>query len=120
MNTSSPPKNILITGGAGFIGSGLARRLLQAGNRIWIVDNLSTGFERNVPADATFLHGDISDRSFMGAVFRNHNFEIVLHLAAQVSNIISHQDPWLDFQTNVGGTLNVLEGVMNRQIPRLI
>lgn len=113
-------RNILITGGAGFIGSGLARRLLDAGAAITIVDNLATGFERNVPKGATFILGDVGDAELMRGVFERGRFDAVLHMSAQVSNIISHKDPWLDFKTNVGGTINVLEEVRRHKIGRLM
>ncbi len=117
---TASPRTILITGGAGFIGSALARALLARGDRIVIVDNLSTGFERNVPSAAEFVRGDVSDREVVRSLFARHRFDVVLHLAAQVSNIVSHQDPWLDMRTNVGGTINVLEEVRLRRVPRLL
>lgn len=113
-------RSMLITGGAGFIGSGLARRLLGRGARVVIVDDFATGFERNVPEGAVLVRADVGNRDATRAVFADHEFDTVLHLAAQVSNIVSHRDPWLDFQTNVGGTLNVLDGVRERRIGRML
>jgi len=111
---------VLVTGGAGFIGSGLSRRALASGARVVVADNLATGFRRNVPEGALFEELDVSDPIATRALFERHRFDIVLHLAAQVSNIISHKDPWLDFRTNVGGTINVLDGVVHHRIPRLM
>ena len=90
------------------------------GADVTIVDNLSTGFERNVPAGARLLRVDVTDRAAMADVFASHRFDTVLHLAAQTSNILSHEDPWLDFQTNVGGTINMLAGVMRHRIGRVL
>jgi UDP-glucose 4-epimerase len=113
-------RRVLVTGGAGFIGGALTGRLVAAGARVTVVDDLTTGFERNVAPGATFVRADVADADAMRAVFAAGAFDVVLHLAAQVSNIVSQKDPWLDFRTNVGGTMNVLEGLATHRIPRLI
>ena len=110
----------LVTGGAGFIGSHLCEQLLSQDYDVCVVDNLATGIAAQVPEQAEFVEMDVSARDTMERLFDDRDFDIVLHLAAQVSNIISHQDPWLDFRTNVGGTLNVLEQVQRHQVPRLL
>lgn len=113
-------KTILVTGGAGFIGSGLASRLLDRGAKVVILDNLATGFERNVPKGATFVLGDVGDPEVVAKVFGDHRFDTVLHLAAQVSNIVSHADPLADVRSNVAGTINVLEGARKASVARLL
>lgn len=109
-----------MTGGAGFIGSGLASRLLDRGARVVILDNLATGFERNVPKGAELVVGDVGDAEAVAKVFGDHRFDTVLHLAAQVSNIVSHQDPLADVRSNVGGTINVLEAARSHGVSRLL
>lgn len=113
-------RSILVTGGAGFIGGWLTRRLVAEEADVCVVDNLAGGFERNVAPGAEFIRADVADRAAMREIFASRRFDTVCHLAAQVSNIISHQDPWLDFRTNVGGTLNVIEGIHAHRIPRLL
>jgi UDP-glucose 4-epimerase len=113
-------RTILVTGGAGFIGSGLASRLLDRGAKVVLLDNLSTGFERNVPKGAKLVVGDVGDPESVAKVFGDHSFDTVLHLAAQVSNIVSHDDPLADVRSNVGGTINVVEAVRKAKISRLL
>ena len=111
---------ILITGGAGFIGSAITRALIADGIGVTVVDDLSTGVRLNVPPEAHFIGADVADRDAMRAAFGSREHDAVLHLAAQVSNIVSHRDPWADFRTNVGGTLNVIEQVVAHRIPRVL
>lgn len=111
---------VLITGGAGFIGSALARALCDEGADVLIVDDLSTGSVANVPPEAALIEGDIADHSVVRRAFESGRPEAVLHLAAQVSNIVSHSDPRLDFRTNVGGTINVLEESVHHRVQRLL
>lgn len=109
----------LITGGAGFIGSHLAERLLAKGWEVRIIDNESTGSRRNVPRKARYLLGDVRDKQALKRAFAG-GVDIVFHLAAQVSNILSYADPSEDVTTNVVGTLNVLEECVRRGVPRLL
>lgn len=108
--------NVLVTGGAGFIGSNLVDRLLAAGHSVDVIDNLSSGKLANL-ADARSsrehdfsLHqADICDPGVVQLIERRRP-EVVFHLAAQVDVRVSVQDPALDARINVLGTLNVLEG----------
>ena len=101
-------KRIIVTGGAGFIGSHLTERLLREGSAVTVLDNFSTGREENLKLEADFVKGDVSrpedvDRLPMDGVVG------VFHLAAQSSGEVSFEDPYADFQTNAGGTLLLLE-----------
>lgn len=109
----------IITGGAGFIGSHLADRLLAAGWNVRIIDNESTGKRGNVPRKARYFRGDIRDKRALAKAFSGRT-DVVFHLAAQVSNILSYADPSEDVTTNVLGTLNVLDECVKRGIPRLL
>jgi UDP-glucose 4-epimerase len=103
----------LVTGGAGFIGSNLADALIDRGDEVAIVDNLSSGKESNL-ADAlargAVLHrGDIRDGDQMVELFMREEPEVVFHLAAQIDVRASMERPGHDARTNVEGTVNVLE-----------
>ncbi len=99
---------ILVTGGAGFIGSHVAELLLAAGHEVAIVDDLSTGHRANVPAGATFYHCDIRDER-LASIFAEVRPEVVSHHAAQMSVRVSVQQPRLDASVNVEGSAHLLE-----------
>src|SRR5687768_2831227 len=100
--------NVLVTGGAGFIGSHVADGLLSAGHTVVIVDNASTGSRPNVPAAATYIRGDVVNRPELEAAFET-GLDAVCHIAGQVSIIRSFTDPVADLRTNVEGTINALQ-----------
>jgi len=102
-------RKVLVTGGAGFIGSHVAEAFLARGDRVWVVDNLSTGKRENVPSQATFVEMDIRDEGIR-ELFREVKFDLVNHHAAQVDVRISVNDPSFDAQVNLLGLLNLLEG----------
>ena len=109
----------LVTGGGGFIGSRLARHLLDRGSQVVILDNLSTGQEKNLPAQADFIQGDIS-RSDAVELLPDGHFDAVFHLAAQSSGEISHEHPGLDLNTNALGTLLLLDWCQQRGVSRFL
>lgn len=108
---------ILITGGAGFIGTNLAHRLLSQGRTVLLFDNLSrSGVERNVRwlervhrGRVKLIEGDIRDRQWVARAVEG--VSQVFHLAAQVAVTTSIEDPRIDFDINVGGTINLLEAL---------
>lgn len=99
---------ILVTGGAGFIGSHVAAAFLEAGHTVFVVDNLSTGLKENVPSGAELVEGDITDRTLLEALFAEQRFEVVSHHAAQMNIRVSVADPVLDARVNIMGTLELL------------
>lgn len=99
---------VLVTGGAGFIGSHLVDRLVQEGHDVVVVDNLSTGKRKNVNHAATFYKADIQS-SRLERVFRNERPSVIMHLAAQMNVRRSVDDPMFDASVNILGTLNVIE-----------
>jgi UDP-glucose 4-epimerase len=111
---------VLVTGGAGFIGSNVAQECLAAGCDVTILDNFSTGFRENLPSGASvrIVEGDIRDAAALADAL--HGVEAVFHLAASVGNVRSIEDPALDSGVNVLGTLQVLEGMRRAGARRLV
>lgn len=110
---------VLVTGGAGFIGSTLADFLLALEHEVAIVDDLSTGFRSNVPAAARFYTLDIRSER-LPAVMSEFRPEIVFHLAGQMDVRISLQRPLHDSDINVRGTINVLEAAVHSGTRKLV
>lgn len=100
---------VLVTGGAGFIGSHIVELLLHQGHQPIVVDNLSTGQRANVPTGVNLYEVDIRDRAGLEQVFQQERPELVCHQAAQMSVGRSVQEPSYDAQVNLLGLLNVLE-----------
>jgi UDP-glucose 4-epimerase len=99
---------ILVTGGAGFIGSHLSDRLLALGHQVAIVDNLATGKRENIPQDATFYETDLRDDQ-LRRVFQRERPEVVFHHAAHIDVTRSVREPGYDASINIIGSLNLLE-----------
>lgn len=111
--------NIIVTGGAGFIGSHISDRLIQLGHKVIIIDNLSTGKKQNINPQATFCEMDIND-STLEQVFKRHKPEFVFHLAAQIDVRKSVKDPLLDANSNIMGTINLLSKSRDYKIKKFI
>jgi UDP-glucose 4-epimerase len=107
---------VVVTGGAGFIGSHLAERFLREGWTVHVIDNLVTGKRENLPADATFHELDIRDAK-AAELIASVKPDVLTHLAAQMDVRRSVEDPMYDASVNVIGSLNLLEAV-RRQSPR--
>jgi UDP-glucose 4-epimerase len=110
---------ILVTGGAGFIGSHLCRRLLADGHAVFVIDNEFNGRRENVPVGAKFTRADVIRPTEVEPVFAG-GLDAVCHLAGQVSIIRSFTDPVADLRTNVEGTLNILQLCLRYKVPRLL
>lgn len=100
---------ILLTGGAGFIGSWVAKKYIEKGWSVTVVDNLVTGRREFVPDEAEFYEIDIRDRDRMESLFRDKKFDVVNHHAAQSSVSVSLREPFEDFTNNVYGSMVLLE-----------
>lgn len=101
--------NILITGGAGFIGSHVADVMLGEGHSVTVIDDLSAGKISNIPEGAEFVQMDIRDRDSVEKLWAEKKFDVMLHLAAQMDVRRSVADPIFDAQVNVIGLLTLLE-----------
>jgi UDP-glucose 4-epimerase len=114
----------LVTGGAGFIGSNLVDALLDRGDEVTIIDDLSGGSLANVEEalgrGATLHEVDIRDAGLVRSVFEDERPEVVFHLAAQVDVRKSLEDPAFDARTNVEGTINVLEAARVTKVRRFV
>jgi len=108
----------LVTGGAGFIGSHISRKLLEKGHDVTVYDNLSVGRKDNVPVGAKFVEGDILDRDKLGDVMQG--IDIVFHEAAFVSIRNSFLKPRLEFETNVIGTINLLDAMVESGVSKIV
>ena len=106
--------NVLVTGGAGFIGRWTVKKLLEDGHKVWILDNLSNGSLDNInefyshESLMEFVQGDIKDKGMLERIFEN-KFDICYHLAASINVQDSIDDPGATFENDVVGTFNVLE-----------
>jgi UDP-glucose 4-epimerase len=113
-------RTILVTGGAGFIGSHIADELLKQGLNVVVFDNLSTGISENIPKQAHFIKGDTSSRQDVSSLFREFSFDAVFQIAGNASIIQSFSNPLIDFKKNFVGTVNIVRGCLEYNVPRLL
>jgi UDP-glucose 4-epimerase len=116
--TTKLPLQSLVTGGAGFIGSNIVKRLLAQGKQPVVLDDLSSGYEENLLPGVKFIRGDVRDRDAVAKAMAGCG--TVLHLAASVGNKRSIDDPLTDASINMIGTLNVLEAARQHGIKRIV
>ena len=100
-------KTYLVTGAAGFIGSCIAQRLINEGNKIVTIDNLSTGKKEVVPDDCVFIKGNDYDETVLKQL-DNYKFDAIIHIAGQSSGEVSFENPVYDLQTNAQSTIMLL------------
>ncbi|MHB1674595.1 MAG: UDP-glucose 4-epimerase GalE [Acidobacteriaceae bacterium] len=112
--------NVLITGGAGYIGGTVAHLLMAAGHRVVVYDNLSHSQRLSVPAGADFIEGEVGDRTKMEAALRSHRIDAVLHFAALIEAGESMQRPELYFSNNSASTLILFQAMLAAGVRRLV
>lgn len=112
--------NILIIGGAGYIGGATAHMAQKAGHTITVLDNLSTGRLHNIAKNVEFIRGDICDRELMQSIFQNNSYDAVMHFAAKILVPESMKRPYDYFQTNTFGAANVIDGAANFKVKAYI
>lgn len=113
-------KTVLVTGGAGFIGSHVAQGYRDAGWEVVVIDNLSTGRRENVPRGVEFFQMDVSDDALSDLFRARGGFECVNHHAAQADVRVSVADPRRDARSNIDGLLNVLEAARRHGTRRVL
>jgi UDP-glucose 4-epimerase len=111
---------ILVTGGAGYIGSHTTHALLDRGEQVVVVDNLSTGLRALVPQTAAFVEGDIADRSLMTKVIAAHRVDAAIHFAGSVVVPESVADPLKYYRNNTGATCLLLEACSSAGVRHVI
>ncbi len=112
-------KSVLVTGGAGFIGSHIVEKLVQLEYRVLVVDDLSTGKLRNVPRGVSFYHTDINE-SAVEEIFAREKPSFVFHHAAQISVSNSVRDPIKDSRVNITGTIKLIEAARRYGVDKFI
>ena len=111
---------VLVTGGAGYIGSVVAERLLGRGNTVVVLDNLVRGHRMAVPNEAEFIRGDLRDRDWLIRTVADVRPDAVAHLAGEALVGESATDPAKFFDVNVHGGLNLLDAMVNAEVNRLV
>jgi len=109
-------KTSLVTGGAGFMGSHVADHLLKLGHKVIVLDDLSGGFEDNVPRGAAFVQGSIMDHELIDRLFEQHHFTYVYHLAAYAAEGLSHFIKRFNYNNNLIGSVNLINASVNNGV----
>jgi UDP-glucose 4-epimerase len=104
---------VVVTGGAGFIGSHVAEALLARGHDVTVLDDLSGGFAENVPGGARFVKGSVTDHAAVDRVFADGRFDYVYHLAAYAAEGLSHFIKRFNYTNNVIGSVNLINASIN-------
>lgn len=112
-------KKYLVTGAAGFIGSFIAKSLLKEGNEVWTIDNLSTGYQYNLPEGIHFIEGGCQEEKSIQQL-ENVQFDAILHFAGQSSGEVSFDDPVYDLRTNTESTLRLIQYGLSHNCQRFI
>jgi len=109
-------KNVLVTGGAGFMGAHIAQELLNLDYSVVVLDDLSGGFKDNVPESAKFIEGSILDDKLIKKIFSDHNIAYVFHLAAYAAEGLSHFIKRFNYNNNVIGSVNLINESINHDV----
>jgi UDP-glucose 4-epimerase len=112
--------NILVTGGAGYIGSATAEALLNAGHSVTVFDSLSSGHRAAVPAGATFIHANLSDAEKVKTVLSGGKFDAIMHFAAFIEAGESMKEPGRFFENNYVNSLRLMEGAVQNGVKRFV
>lgn len=111
---------ILVTGGAGFLGSHIATCLVESGNHVVVLDDLSGGLRDNVHPDVEFIEGNILDADLVDSIFDNHRVRNVFHLAAYAAEGLSHFIKRFNYQNNLIGSVNIINNCINHDVECLV
>jgi UDP-glucose 4-epimerase len=106
----------LITGGAGFIGSHVARHCLELGHEVVVLDDLSGGFEDHIPQEVVFVNGSVTDEGLVRDLFEQYHFDYVYHLAAYAAEGLSHFIRRYNYNTNLIGSINLINEAVKHKV----
>jgi UDP-glucose 4-epimerase len=112
--------HVLVTGGAGYIGSHMTLALLAAGERPLVLDNLSTGFRTAVPAEVPFFEGDSGDATFVGTILERHAVGAIIHFAASIVVPESVTHPLSYYKNNTVNTRALIDSAVQHRIPHFV
>jgi len=113
-------KKLLITGGAGYIGSKISYDLTDLGFEVFVLDNLSTGHKRLINKKAHFHYGDILDFNFVNNILKKNKITDIIHLAASLSVEESQYNPLKYYKNNVEGTETLLRAAVNNNLKNFV
>src|SRR3972149_6770964 len=105
--------NILVTGGAGFIGSHIVEQLIHRNHQVTVLDDLSGGFEENLVEGVNFILGSQDDVELVDRIFQDHRFDYVFHLAAYAAEGLSHFIKRFNYNNNLIGSVNLINAAIN-------
>lgn len=106
----------IVTGGAGFMGSHIAKDLLKLGYNVIVLDDLSGGFADNIPKGAEFIEGSVADNKLVDRIFKEHKIEYVFHLAAYAAENLSHFIKRFNYNINLIGSINLINAAINNNV----
>ncbi|MDY0011220.1 MAG: UDP-glucose 4-epimerase GalE [Candidatus Izemoplasmatales bacterium] len=112
--------NILVLGGAGYIGSHFVKKALEANNQIIVIDNLSTGHKKSLPQNIKFYQGDVRDENFMDNVFMKEKIDACVHFCAFSLVGESMKNPLKYFDNNVIGAIRLVEAMVKHDIKKIV
>lgn len=113
-------KNVLVTGGAGYIGSHVIEILIKKNFRVYIIDNLSTGHKKLINKKAKFFKVDLNEFNKIKNILKKYNINSVIHLAARTNVVEAEKKPKIYFKNNVGGTLSLLKACKYTDVKNFI
>lgn len=111
---------ILVTGGAGYIGSFMVKRLLDRGDTVVVADSLEKGHRENIDTRAVFMQGNLQDRAFLDKIFSSHKIDAVLHFAAYISVAESMDKPEIYFNNNSFVMMKLLDALEKHNVKKII
>src|ERR1700761_8950387 len=111
---------VLVTGGAGYIGSHMVQALLDSNEDVVVLDNLSTGVQASVNPDAAFVLGSVADEQFVTQILRDHKVDAVIHFAGSVVVPESVENPTLYYSNNTAASLNLLKACVGLNVTNFV
>jgi UDP-glucose 4-epimerase len=111
---------ILVTGGAGYIGSFMVKRLLEEKYEVIVLDSLEKGYPESIPAGVELVQGSLLDKEFLSNLFSQHTFSAIIHFAAYISMKESMEDPYKYFENNTYGALNIIEVARKNSVKKFV